>query len=428
MLIIYINARRTLKSGDAIKSIKDNNARNVTLNITSILQCPVSGTDLSFVDEQGLREMNTRMEQGVLRHLNGKQVQLHLESALISSDRRFVYPVVDGIMILLPSLAITQKEDAAAIDGCASTETDQVMRFYDELGWQVGKAGHYLDAEKFADLRPVSREYVHRCHLRINQHIAPRGMYLLDVASGPVQYPEYLTYSEGYDRRICADVSFSALQAAKAKLGDRGVYIQCDITQLPLKEASVDGFVSLHTIYHVPAEKQETAFRELERVLMPERTGVVVYSWGSHCLAMKLLTAEIHPFYAMKQWLKKALPPSFVCWLKKISGKPVPVGGMMQSGVERPAGKGTKLYFYPHNYRWFQQNVASRGEWRILVWRSVSVAFLKRYVHARLMGKAFLAALFRIENAFPRFWGRFGQYPLMVYRKPKAKSIDADGL
>lgn len=359
--------------------------------------------------------MNIRIGKGELRHLDGQPVQMHMDSALTSSDGQFIYPVVDGILILLPSLAIGRTEYThATICQRSAPETDSAMRFYDEIGWRSGEDHNFRDAERFEDLRPVSREYIHLCHLRINKHISPRGEYLLDVASGPVQYREYLTYSEGYDRRICADISITALKAAKEKLGDRGIYIQCDITQLPLKDASVDGFVSLHTIYHVPAEKQIAAFRQLERVLMNDRTGVVVYTWGPHCLTMELLTAKFPLAYALQRFLRSALPAFLVGWLKRASGAHTPAGTAGHPSVDSTTN-GPRLYFHPHDYAWFQRNIASRADWDILVWRSVSVPFLKRYVHAGRLGGPLLSALFRIENAFPGCFGRFGQYPLMVH-------------
>ena len=74
---------------------------------------------------------------------------------------------------------------------------EQVRRFYDRVGWQVVEDGNYQNA-RYEDLRPVAREYIHRCHLRVNRFLNPRGNLILDAGSGPVQYPEYLTYSEGY--------------------------------------------------------------------------------------------------------------------------------------------------------------------------------------------------------------------------------------
>ena len=280
-------------------------------------------------------------------------------------------------------------------------ETDSVMRFYDEVGWQSDGDDAFRDAELFEDLRPVSRDYIHRCHLRVNRYLAPRGAYLLDVASGPLQYPEYLTYSQGYDVRICADVSLTALRASKEKLGDRGAFVQCDITRLPFKDSTVDGFVSLHTIYHVPAEAQADAFTELERVLKSEKTGVVVYNWGRHCVAMTLLASRIPRVDDVPRLLRRVIPGAF---------------------SEGQKG-GPGLYYHSHDYRWFARAVASRGGWRVAVWRSVSVPFLRRYMHPRHFGQPLLAALFRLEDAFPNLLGRYGQYPLMVYRRPARRRI-----
>ncbi len=62
---------------------------------------------------------------------------------------------------------------------------------------------------------PVARDYIHRCHLRVNRYIASHGDFLLDAGSGPVQWPEYLTYSEGYRFRVCLDISITALKEAR---------------------------------------------------------------------------------------------------------------------------------------------------------------------------------------------------------------------
>ena len=233
--------------------------------------------------------------------------------------------------MLLPQLAIALTQGASAGRARLAPETDNVMRFYDEVGWQSDGDNAFRDAQLFEDLRPVSQDYIHRCHLRVNRYLAPRGTYLLKVASGPLQYPEYLTYSQGYDVRICADVPLTALRAAKEKLGDRGAYVQCDVTRLPFKDAAMDGFVSLHTMYHVPAEAQADAFRELERVLKSEKTGVVIYNWGRHSVAMTLLASRMPRVDDVPPLLRRVIPGAF---------------------SEGQKG-GPGLYYHSHDYRWF---------------------------------------------------------------------------
>ena len=93
----------------------------------------------------------------------------------------------------------------------------QVRDFYDKVGWKLTSHDVYQNA-RYEDLRKVSKEYIQRCHLRVNQHLPNSGKYLLDAGSGPVQYPEYLTYSEAYKYRVCLDLSITALREARKKL------------------------------------------------------------------------------------------------------------------------------------------------------------------------------------------------------------------
>ena len=74
-----------------------------------------------------------------------------------------------------------------------SQENKQKVReFYDEIGWSRESSGYYQNA-RYEDLRPVSAEYIHKCHMRVTPYFASGGKYLLDVGCGPIQYKEYLT-------------------------------------------------------------------------------------------------------------------------------------------------------------------------------------------------------------------------------------------
>ena len=103
--------------------------------------------------------------------------------------------------------------------------TREVRRFYDQVGWQKVGEGIYQNAQ-YEDLRPVSRAYIRKCHLRVNRYLKPNGKYLLDAGSGPIQYPEYLTYSQGYRFRVCLDISIVALQEARDRIGrEHGLFV-----------------------------------------------------------------------------------------------------------------------------------------------------------------------------------------------------------
>src|SRR5512143_479083 len=103
-----------------------------------------------------------------------------------------------------------------------TTVKQEVREFYDQVGWQEVSQGVYQNAH-YEDLRPVARDYIHRCHLRVARHLKPAGRFLLDAGSGPIQYPEYLEYSRGYQYRVCADISITALKEARKRVGEPGL-------------------------------------------------------------------------------------------------------------------------------------------------------------------------------------------------------------
>jgi len=390
----------------------------VNKGIEKILQCPLTHSDLTILEENQVKDLNVRISMGSVYHLDGTRVQKQLEYAFSSCNGVFVYPVIDGILILRPDLAIpTNKDEASKYKYSIAIEKEAVMRFYDQVGWKQVNEDLYADADRFEDLRPVSREYIHNCHLRVKQRINESGMYLLDVASGPIQYREYLTYSDSYKFRICADISFIALREAMKKLGDKGIYLLCDITNLPLRDNVVDGFVSLHTIYHVPAEEQKRAFEELYRVLKDDRSGVIVYSWGDRSLLMNITMDS--PIRWITSLLLSTLPPTVKQAIKKVIRKTPKENPPSTIAVqERELSlQEPQLYFHAHSYQWYREEVKGSFNCDIASWRSVSVPFMKRYVHDRLFGKWLLSFIYWMESTFPVFFGRHGQFPMFICHK-----------
>jgi SAM-dependent methyltransferase len=281
----------------------------------------------------------------------------------------------------------------------------QVQEYYDLSGWKRARGNVFEDAERFEDLRPVLDPYRRKCHLRVNRYLEKGSGFLLDVASGPIQYPEYLSYHEGFDTRICADISFQAVEEARNLLGEEGVYVQCDITHLPFAEGSISGIVSLHTIYHVPAEEQANAFLELYRVLVQGKTGVVVYSWGGSATFTKLSEVPLKAIGFVRRVLKG------------ISRRIKRLGRAEQKALTPQQPKYAKLYFHSHTYEWVETHIRARIPMEIFVWRSVSVKMTRTFIHPLLLGRLWLAILYWLEDRFPVWFGKNGVYPLMVIKK-----------
>ena len=283
--------------------------------------------------------------------------------------------------------------------GMTHEESDikqQVRQFYDQVGWQVVSDGMYQNA-RYEDLRPVAREYVSRCHLRVKRYLLPSGRFLLDAGSGPIQYPEYLTYSEKYRYRVCADISIVALQEARKRIGDRGLFVVADVANLPFKTGSFDGVVSLHTLHHLPAADHEKAYSEIYRVLKSGTTAVIVNGWTESRLMRRWnwLVILIERFLGRKTSPKSAgKTPS-----KQVNAQPT--GTFIQKFDP------SRLY----------QHLNGKITYEVRVWRSVSVRFMRAIFHRPLGGRFLFRVLYAFEERFPRYFGENGQYPLIILRK-----------
>ena len=267
----------------------------------------------------------------------------------------------------------------------------QVREFYDRVGWKEVSDGVFQNA-RYEDLRPVSQEYIRRCHQRVGRHLAASGRLFLDAGSGPIQYPEYVEYSQGFARRICADISITALKAARERIGARGAFVVSDISHLPFTPEAFDAVVSLHTIHHLPVSQHLQAYLEIHRVLTPGRRAVVVNGWDS---------SPLNQFFdRIKSWLKGR---------KGVA----PVTGVSPEEIE--LGKGT--FVNKQDARWLKGILRGKMDYRILVWRSASTNVLRFFIREEWLGRFWLRVLFSLEEVFPHFFGEKGLYPLVVISK-----------
>jgi len=363
--------------------------------ITTILKCPVSGKDLVAASKAALEGIKKHVDNNALKHITGEKVKHSIENALITVDNKFLYLILDGIILLRKDLAIVIDDTYFLKHGILQLRDEKrhVQDFYNETGWHKSEKGDFEDAELFEDLRPVAEEYINNCHKRVSRHLKPKGDFILDAGSGPIQFDAYLEYSKDYKYRICVDLTLQALRQAKQKLGDKGIYLIADITNLPIKSDVVDAAVSLNVIYHIPKDEQRKAIEEITRTLKPEHKAVIVYSWGDKfSLFMNVALFYIKIFQGFQKVyriLKSKLLPN--------QGNP-------------------GLYFHAWPPSYFKQS-----KWEatidILVWRSISVPFSKIYAQPFLGGKSLLKMIYNWEERNPKTAGKFGQYPMLVVSK-----------
>lgn len=267
----------------------------------------------------------------------------------------------------------------------------QVREFYDQIGWSHAGDGLYQNA-RYEDLRLVSREYIHKCHMRVKKHLASTGEILLDAGSGPVQWPEYLTYSEGYRYRLCADISITALKEARTRLGSKGLFVVADVANLPFKPDAFDGVVSMHTIHHLPMSDHKDAYLEIYRVLKTGKSAVVVNGWHN-----PLLMRVAEPVIGLGRLLSGRSAKKKKTW----------------SAEEDQAG----TFVEKMTPLWLKNELKGVLKFEIFPWRSLSPRFMRWFVRPQLGGRAYLRLVYWLEERFPRFFGEKGQYPLIVIKK-----------
>ena len=144
------------------------------------------------------------------------------------------------------------------------------------------------------------------------------------------------------------------------------------------------------------------AYQELYRLLARSRTAAVVNGWPS-----SQMMSAFEPLMRLSRRLRSATV--------RLRGKPQTPRKARRTKGEGSAPKGT--FTDRHDYRWVQNAVGAEMPLEILVWRSVSVRFLRTLIHPRLGGRYWLRLLYWLEERYPHYFGEVGQYPLIIIQK-----------
>jgi hypothetical protein len=364
----------------------------------SVLRCPISGAPLDFLSPLRLDEINAQILSGLWGHADPAIIPAPLLHALGTVTGDIVYRIDEDILCLLAQLAIRPRGDHGPLTQLSS-ELKIVQNFYDEFGWVKNPSGLFNDTSVFTETRHCARRYQLHCNARILA-LLDRGEYLLDVASGAIPHPEYREHSERYRTRICVDFSIRALREARAQIGEHGLFILGDITRLPLAGDAIDAVISLHTLYHLPADAQIKACDELIRVARPLAPVLVVYVWRTS------------PLMALAESVR-FLPRKARRWWHRVRGRPAapPVS------AEEPGAGAPTLYFNPCDYSWFEAHIATRHSVSLRVWSAVTSEFQTRFFTDTLVGRLIARSVVWFEDRFPSYFGRNGQYPIWIFSK-----------
>ncbi len=100
--------------------------------------------------------------------------------------------------------------------------------------------------------------------------------------------------------------------------------------------------------------------------------------------------------------------------VKRLTGHRQPV---VKAAEAQPKAKPTGTFTQYITPEWLRQQLAGRVNFKIWVWRSASVRFLRAVIRPWLCGKLWLRLLYNLEERNPGYYGENGQYPMIVIRK-----------
>lgn len=349
------------------------------------LRCPVTKNGLDIINKDAFKSYHIPEQFGSFSNL---------DKGLLDKSRQYFYPIFNDIIILHQQYALfvgrgTDQRSHLSFD------KKRVFDYYNQINYQTKDYFNiYQDSSKWVDYREVSGKYLRTSFARASRFYPASGKYLLDIASGPIGLPEYMFLSDGYDFRVCIDVSINALLQAKQnieKAGKQGIYICGDITNIPLRDNAVDTVLSQHTLYHIPRNDQKTAVNELYRVASPGSKVVIIYSWFYHSWFMNL-SLNLVQLYRIARHLAGKL------YVKFFPSRP-------------------RLYYYAHSPRWFRKSFHFGKDIEFFCWRSTNKYFMKIFIHRKFFGRKILDKLIAVENEHSKFMSTFGEYAAIVITK-----------
>lgn len=78
--------------------------------LLAILQCPVTHKGLALAQPAILQAVNTAIAAGSVTNRDGQQLAEPLTEALLTDDGKVLYPVADGIPVLLEGESVNMEQ------------------------------------------------------------------------------------------------------------------------------------------------------------------------------------------------------------------------------------------------------------------------------------------------------------------------------
>jgi len=256
-----------------------------------------------------------------------------------------------------------------------TSQTEQIVRdFYDTYGWSKGG-----EDELFRQFRPAYRPYHAQSIARTLGCFAGRNGSLL-IAGGGDLPQSHVDLASQFNTVTCIDISRVALGITQGKLPS-AERVLGSICCAPLPTSTFDAVFAAHIVYHIDANDQERAVRELIRVTKPGGRIVIIYN--NPRSPIRFAAGVVHRF-------RQRFAPEHAV-------KTVEAG----------------LYFSPYALSWWSR-FKDACSISILPWEIIGSYEERTLIPSDGLAHAFYRAAAWVERQFPSASVHFWQYPIII--------------
>ena len=274
-------------------------------------------------------------------------------------------------------------------NSASSPVENSVREFYDGFGWDDADGGRGEDVS-FRMFRPAYYPYHDGVEARTHGAMEPFQGRLLIVGCGDM--PEsHVEIASRFAETTCIDISKKALDIAVTRLPNADM-LRASILESGIADNSFDAVFCAHVLYHIDADQQAKAVREMLRLVRPGGKVVAIYSNPNS-------------------------PLRYMCSIaKKMNNMAAKVMGRetehrKSSGQQRP-----DLYFLAHPLSWWSQ-FHDGGSLRMVPWDVIGSFEERQLLPNDRIARAFYGCAGWFERRFPRMAVRLWQYPLIILCK-----------
>jgi len=148
--------------------------------------------------------------------------------------------------------------------------------FYDTYGWKKDESsGRYLGEILHENLSKTAQRYMNCNEMRYQRYFGLGGLYFLDAGCGAEPRQKL---SKTFRKHVCVDISLVGLKEARKQLGNYGLYVKADLSNLPFKDKTFDGTLAAHCLYHIDKDTQSIVLKELYRVTKADKNILIFYA------------------------------------------------------------------------------------------------------------------------------------------------------